>query len=397
MVQEPAAEVKASKGQILRWLLKELRKKGFEIRRDYIVELGGISHNIDVLAVLPPVTGVEVKLAFVVVDKDIEPEDIERYFSWRQEGDFDKLIIVTNGKIAIEAYELAKKFGIDLVRAGRDVAVKYAESVSEYNIYHIHPSYSDVEALEILKKLSKGFLRKKRELVGMSLVYVPFFDVDVHIRFYEEEKEVIRRIKLTFDGVRGGLVIEEGGTLRVLSDKGEFTEFSDQSLDALRIIIRDTYKSINDISMELKLSEGKVRSIANYLLHKGLVDIYQDIIEFRKSIFDSSFSIVDLLSEKNVEMHDGEPQDVGAKGRIAIYPRIDVERLFDFLGVIAKRINSMTVVYYPFYVGSIKESDGSLRKVLVDGITGFENSSLLWSLAEVESIIDEALTLNIRK
>ncbi len=394
-MQKAAVRAETSNKRILGWVIKELRNRGFEIRRNFIIEVGGVSHKLDVLAVLSPISGVELKLGVIVINEDIGPEEVEKFFTWKQEGELDKIVAITSGRIAIEAYELAKRFGVDLVRVGKDVEVKLTEFEGGYNIFHVHPVIEPHVAIETLRKLAKGFLKKKKELVGVVLVYVPFLDIHIEARLREEESEEIREVKLSFEGIRGALVNEEGGTVKVLSDKGSYSEFSDTALDILRILVRDNYKSADEIAMELKLGEGKIRSVANYLLHKGLVDIYQDILEFRKSLLENYFSVAEFLSNRNAKLHDGEPPDVAGKGKIALYPRISVERLLEFIHIFSRKINSLSLIYYPFYIGSIKESSGSIKKVVIDGVTGAESPSILWALTEVEDIIDEASSLSI--
>ena len=394
-MQSTTVRSESRNDRILRWVIKELRNHGFEIRRNYFIEVGEVSHRLNVLAILSPITGVELKLGVVVVNKDIGPEEVEKFFTWKQEGELDKIVAITIGKVAIEAYELAKRFGVDLVRVGRDVEVKYADVEGGYNIFHVHPIVQPHVAVETLRKLAKGFLKKRKELVSVVLVYVPFMDLHIEARLHEEETEEIKEVKLSFEALRGAMVDEEGDTLKVLSDKGSFAEFSDTALDILRILVRDNYKSADEMAMELKLGEGKIRSIANYLLHKGLVDIYQDILEFRKSLLDNYFSVTEFLSSRKAKIHDGEPPDIVGKGKVALYPRINIERLLEFIYIFSRRINSLSLIYYPFYIGSIKESSGNLKKVVLDGVTGVESSSILWALTDAEDVIDEASSLSI--
>jgi hypothetical protein len=376
----------AGKDQLLQWLINKLRKSGFDIRRNFIVEIGGISHTVDVLAVLNPLAGVEVRLAFIVSNSDIGPGDVEKYFTWKYEGGFDKVVIITNGRVSVEAFELAKKFGVDIVRAGRDVEVRYADLVGSYSVLHVHPLIDRNEALSIFERLSRGFLKKKKELISMLLIYFPFIEFDMEVRLFGEEAEEIRRLKMTFDGVRGAIVTEEGGTPTLKKERGSYAEFSDPALDVLRIIVRDGYKTVNEIAMELKLGEGKIRSIANYLLTKELADVYQDIIELRKSLFDNAFSIVDFLKEKKVEIHENEPESTHE--HLVIFPRINMERLIEFLEIFSRSINSLNVVYYPFYIGFMRENTGTLKITIIDALNGEENPSLIWALSEVEDIIE---------
>ncbi len=349
-----------------------------------------MTHTVDVLAILSPITGVEIKLAFVVDYKELTPEDVERYYVWKQEGRFDKIVVISAGKVDIEAYELAKRFGVDIVRAGRDVEVKYSE-LGQYEVVHVHPLISKEVAIAALKKHEKGFLKRKGKLVATALVYVPFFEIETEaiIRGPEEEAGEIKLISLTFDGIKGTLVIEEGGSLKPIRERGSYSELSDASLDVLRVLVKDGYKTISDLVMELKLGEGKVKAVANFLLNKALVDVYSDVIEIRKSLFSNTLSLVKMIKEKGAVMHEGEPPT--EKGELVIFPRIEMDRLLAFIETFSRKIKGITLIYYPFYVGFIEESSNgeTRRMVVVDGLTCSEAPSMEWLLTYVEDIIED--------
>ena len=378
------------KEQILRWLAKELRKKGFDVRRDYIIDIAGVTHVVDLLAVLTPVTDVEVKLAFIVDYKELTPEDIERYYVWKQEGGFDKVVVIATGKVDVEAYELAKRFGVDIVRAGRDMEIKYRE-LGEYIVAHVHPVIAKEKAVEILKKHEKGFFRRKGELIASLLTYIPLieFEAEAMVKGATEEESVIKVIVLTFDGIRGTLVVEEGGTVKPLKERGSYAEISDPALDVLKILVRDSYKTISELAMELKLSEGKIQSISNFLLGKDLVDIYSDMVELRKTLYERNFSVSKLLAEKGLRMHDGDPPD--DKDTLVIFPRVSMERLISFMEALAHKIKSIMLIYYPFYVGFLQDlNDVSTRwLVTIDGITGNESPEMVWLLSQVQDILED--------
>ena len=380
----------AEKERILRWLTRELKEKGFEIRRDYIIDISGVTHVIDLLAILTPITDVEIKLGFIVDYRELTPEDVERYYVWKQEGGFDKVVVISTGKVDVEAYELAKKFGVDIVRAGRDVEVKFKE-LGEYVVAHVHPVIGRKEAIELLKKKEKSFLRKTGELIASLLVYFPFveFKAEALVKGASEEEPIIKVIMLTFDALRGALVVEEGDTIKPLRERGSYAEISDPALEVLRILVRDGYRTVSELAMGLKLSEGKIQSISNFLLGKDLVDIYSDMVELRKTLFERNFSISRMLSDKGLAMHDGDPPE--EEGSLVIFPRVSMDRMIAFMEALAHKVKSITILYYPFYIGFIQDlSDVTRRRlVVVDAITGSEASEMSWLFSYVQDILED--------
>ena len=379
------------KKRTMRWLVRELKKQGFMIWPDYLIEVAGITHKVDVLAVLSPVTGVELKIAFIIADTPLRPEDVERFSVWRQEGKFDKVVIIALRDVSVEAYELAKKLGIDIVRIGRDIEVKYREELGKYDVLHVHPIVSEEDAVKALKKHEKGFIKRIGVLKHYFLIYLPFieFELEAIIREPEEEGSgEVEELSLTFEGIRGSLVIEEGDTPKPLKDRGGFAELSDAALDMIRILTRDGYKTISELAMELKLGEGKIKSVANFLLNKALVDVYSDVVEIRKTIAENSFSILRSLEARGVHLHEGEPP--ASDRELVIFPRISIDGLISFVESFARKISAIHVVYYPFYIGLI-ECDGEkkvVKYVLVDAVTGADARAVSWLLTHVEDVIE---------
>ena len=385
------SDVVLEKRRVMRWLVRELKKQGFMIWPDYLIEVAGITHKIDVLAVLSPITGVELKIAFIIADTPLRPEDVERFSVWRQEGKFDKVVIIALRDVSVEAYELAKKLGIDIVRVGRDIEVKYREELGKYDVLHVHPIISEESAIKALKKHEKGFLKRIGVLKHHFLIYLPFieFELETIVRGPEEEGSgEVEELSLTFEGIRGSLVIEEGDTLKPLKDRGGFAELSDAALDMIRILTRDGYKTISELAMELKLGEGKIKSVANFLLNKALVDVYSDVVEIRKTIAENSFSILKSLEARGAHLHEGEPP--ASDKELVIFPRTSIDGLISFIESFARKISAIHVVYYPFYVGLI-ECNGEkkvIKYALVDAVTGADARAVSWLLTRVEDVIE---------
>ncbi len=368
-----------------------LRKWGFDVMRDYVIEVGDVTHVVDVVATLIPIPGVEVRLAFIVLEKGLTLSDVERFFTWKHEGGFDKVVVIVGGRVPVEAYELAKRFGVDVVSVSEGRGVSIEELAGTYAVLRVEPALSLSDALTAFERLSKGFLRRRRELVRVVEVYIPYVDVEMEARFRGEESEEFRDVGVTFDGLRGALVVEEGGIPVINRERAGYDDFSDYALGMLRILVRDKYRTMDEVAAELKLGEGKVRSVANYLLHKELIDVYQDVVELRLSLFEKAVSLIKLLEGRGAKLSEGAPHPT--PNRLVAYPRISIDKLMDFLQVFAAKVNSINIIYYPYFVGGLREPDGAVKLVAIDALTGEENPSAIWALSEVEELLENKLKL----
>ena len=381
-----------TKENVVDGLAKILRKFGFNLYKNYVLTMGEISHTLDLLAVLTPVTGVNVRLGFVVVDDELNIEKVEKFVTWKQEGNLDKLIVVSLKDVHADAYELAVKFGLGVIVAGRDEALKLPR-ISGYIVTHCHPNISVDNALSILENSSKGFLfKKKRNIVGCSLVYLPFVVIRGTVHLYNAETETAEAnlVKYTFDGVKGFLVVSDNKTVRALRDIGSFADINEDALKLLKILAHEGYKTISDLVMELNLSEQKIKAIATSLTNRSLIDVYADVIELRKDVLKYMFDIKEMLRENNVELHDGEPR--GEKNGTIVYPLVSTEKFIDFIESLSGRVNEITLLYYPFYIGVLSENNGKTKKfMLIDGISGEIAEGVAELLPYIEDVLSDSL------
>ncbi len=350
--------------------------------------MGEVSHKLDLLAVLTPVTGVNVRLGFVVVDDELNIEKVEKFVTWKQEGNLDKLVIVSLKDVHTDAYELAVKFGLGVIIAGRDKVLKLQQR-SGYTVVHCHPSINVESALSILENSSRGFLfKKKRNIVGCNLVYLPFIVISGTVHLYNAETETAEAdaVKYTFDGIKGFLVVSDNKTVRSLKDIGSFADINEDALKLLKVLAHEGYKTISDLVMELNLSEQKIKAIATSLTNRSLIDVYADVIELRRDILKYTFDLREMLRENSIELHDGEPRS--KRNEVIIYPLVPVEKFIDFIEALSGRVSEITLLYYPFYIGVLSENEGKTKKfMLIDGISGEVAEGIAELLPYIEDVL----------
>ncbi len=382
--------------RVIHWLTKVLSDKGFQVMRNYLITVGDVTHRIDVVAVINPIGDIRVTTGFIVVEGKVTPELIEMFSTWKIEGRFDKLVIVALDDIDVKAYELALKLGLAVVKVPQIVTEGTEEVMRKitgvYEVVHYHPKLSIEDATGVLGSLTKRglFSRKHREVVSVALIYLPFYVISADIGIAEPEEEEVKReeITITFDGVKGYVVVEENDEIKIVREHGSLADLSEDALAILKQVTSAGYMTIDEVMSTLNIGEEKVKVLAGSLMNKSLVDIYADIIEARKSILRRSFDIREYAKTHGAEPHSGLPHDESA---YILYPRISLDRLVSLIEALSGRIKEMSQAYLPFYAGLIVEkvNGREARTIeLVDGLSGKHTTGLAPILRTIEQNLE---------
>lgn len=382
--------------RVIHWLTKVLSDKGFQVMRNYLITVGDVTHRIDVVAVINPIGDIRVTTGFIVVEGRVTPELIEMFSTWKIEGKFDKLVIVALDDIDVKAYELALKLGLAVVKVPQIVTEGTEEIMKKitgvYEVIHYHPKLSIEDAMGVFGSLTKKglFSRKHKEVESVVLIYLPFYVISADIGIAEPEEEEVKmeEITITFDGVKGYIVVEDNDGIRVVREHGSLADLSEDALAILKQVTSAGYMTIDEVMAALNIGEEKVKALAGSLMNKSLVDIYADVIEARKSILKRSFDIREHARVCGAEPHSGLPHDESA---YVLYPRISLDRLVSLIEALSGRIKEMSQVYLPFYAGLIAER-GNGRETrtieLVDALSGRHTTGLAPVLRTIEQNLE---------
>ena len=382
--------------RVIHWLTKVLSDKGFQVMRNYLITVGDVTHRIDVVAVINPIGDIRITTGFIVVESKVTPELIEMFSTWKIEGKFDKLVIVALDDIDVNAYELALKLGLAVVKVPQIVTEGTEEVMKKitgvYEVIHYHPKLSMEDAMGVLASLAKKglFSRKHKEVESVALIYLPFYVISADIGIAEPEEEEVKReeITITFDGVKGYVVVEENDEIKVVREHGSLADLSEDALAILKQVTSAGYMTIDEVMAALNIGEEKVKALAGSLMNKSLVDIYADVIEARKSILKRGFDIREHAKSYGAEPHSGLPHDENA---YVLYPRISLDRLVSLIESLSGRIKGMSQVYLPFYAGLIVEkSNGKETRMieLVDALSGRHTTGLAPILRTIEQNLE---------
>ena len=372
---------------ILSWITLRLNKMGFEVKRKYIIEgEGGVHHTLDLLALASPIPGLEIRIGFVVHREILTINDVERFIAWRNELPVDKIALIVLSDIDPEAYELAKHYGIDIIRPVEELKLDLskAKSYKFFSEEYFKPKINVNDAIELMKK-GHSILRRRRKISSCALVYLPLIVIEAQISETDPFKTETRLVntKLVFDGVQGYLVTREGETIGIDEVLGKFSDLSEEAINILRVISKEGTATLNDIEEAVGVLGEKLRAILGRLAEKSLIDLFGDMAEIRYSILAKTFDPLELVHTIRAEILKGVPDK--SRGIIVLEPKAFISKFIELVEALNGHIEKVTIVYYPLYVGLLEENNGKQQKlVIIDGLTGVESKSLYKILGEIE-------------
>ncbi|RLG88798.1 MAG: hypothetical protein DRO15_02025 [Thermoprotei archaeon] len=373
--------------QITSWLIAKLREKGFVVRRKEVIEGERVRHVVDILAEANPLPDISLRVGFLIHSNDVKLENIEKYIAWLDELPLDKLVIVTTGEVDVEAYELAKKFNIDIVKFGTEQIAELKPKAIEkaYEEFYIEPLISINEAVEILKRESKSLLARKKKLEACSLTYIPLIMIKGEIaeKRIEEEKVTIRNISIVFDGIEGYKIITRGESLALEEDLGSFMDIPEESLMILRKLSEYGAMEISELSGTLDIPKDKLKILVNILVAKSLADIYGDLVEVRYTLFAHSLDLKEFVERLNAKIHTSIP--IEEEKAVVLPIRINANKFIELIESLNGKVYSLTTFYYPFYIGILIRESGEVEEPLVlDGLRGDICPSFSMLLSNIE-------------
>ncbi len=373
------------------WIASRLKSLGFDVHTNYpIAGEGHISHVFDIIAEFSPLPNTIFRMGFILLKNNIDIDVIEKYIAWKSELPLDKIIIVALGNIEPEAFELAKRYNIDIIRPVEDLNLNKGilKEGKLYDEYHIEPVVGTKDALKIFKsKSSKTSIlrRNKSKLLYYSLVFAPLVVLDIHLaekNIVKEEVSIVEE-KLVFDGLEGYAIVKEGFSIGIDEVLGKFSDLSSEALAVLKRVTREGTVPIADIEESLNIPSEKLRTIFGRLSNKSLLDIFGDIVEIRYSLLSRFADPFSIAKTKNAEIHRGIPME--ARGRIVLPLKVCITRFIDLVEALDGRVEKIYVIYYPFYIGVKSENgDKTSKLIILDAITLEEKNSFYKIFSHLE-------------
>ncbi len=373
------------------WIISRLKSLGFNVHTNYpIAGEGHVSHVFDIIAEFSPLPNTVIRIGFILLRNNVDIDVIEKYIAWKSELPLDKIIIVSLGRIEPEAFELAKRYNIDLVRPIEDLNINrdILREGKFYDEYHIEPVIGLDEALNILKSKSgkTSILRRnKSKLLYYSLVFIPLVVLRVQLaekNIVKEEVSIVEE-KLVFDGLEGYAVVKEGFSIGIDEVLGKFSDISSEALAVLKRITEEGTVAITDIEEGLNIPKEKLHTIFNRLSNKSLLDIFGDMVEIRYSLLNRFIDPLSVAETKKAEIHRGVPTE--SKGRIVLPLKVCITRFIDLVEALDGKVEKIYVTYYPFFIGVKSENGEKTSKLIIlDALTLEEKNSFYKIFSRLE-------------
>ncbi len=321
----------------------------------------------------------------IVLTQTIDPSIIEYIYTAKNDIGLDKVIVLTRSKGSSDLRDVAEKLGI-LIYTLEELQEELEAERPGLPTYYIKPV---IQKDIVEEKIREGRIRglksiiplisRKRELIGVRLLYYPLlcYKVIVHVHGREESTIVTREMEVCFEGGSGSLVSLESHGLAVISEWGQLGELEDDAIDVLTHIAEIGTVSISQLKEHF--TDIDVDIVIDVLFEYGLIErVGGEIYTIAKPPLHNYKSPATALRELMV---DENPVECSTR----LDPLIDpgkLKRIVEAIGA----VEGQTLVYYPIYIGVIRENGGESLTILIDGTTGDR-------LEDLEEVVKDSIAM----
>jgi hypothetical protein len=239
----------SGKGLELERLVANLFKaKGYDVRHN--VKMRGrsrVEHQIDVYAEYKaPLHVSKIIVECKSYDKPISKDIVMKLIHEVEDLGVDKGILVTTSYFTPDAVSTAQGYNVELWDYAklRELLgeVPIEERAALTNVYYVEPAIPSDKAMKIIDSMLRGVFGRKGSIEGSSLIFYPYYEIDVDAKIRESEGLIIRKVeervisaKILVDAVTGALCDYDpgAGVLGILS----MPPLSDEEAKAFRILL----------------------------------------------------------------------------------------------------------------------------------------------------------------
>lgn len=369
-----------AKEQIASWLSQLLIERGFEIRRNAIVERDGIRHKFDLVAETVLFPGARIRLGIIIVEHLIDTDFIEKLLGWIDELRFIKIIVVALNKVDHQAYSLASKYGIDIVIPPKELLSTEKNIIPRetgIETEYVEPKIGVSQVFDaLISKVKPSIFRStKCKLEKLALLYYPLIEINLELPVINKEvseAEIVEG-KIVFDGINGYLISFSGGHLSVSKEHGSLIEIPDDAQLVLKVLSEDRSAELAVLNARTRIDQHTLKSLLIELSMHGLVDIYGDLVELKGLDTKLFTDLNEWFKKHGLKTIKGEPTEDDKT--IKLQHTVPLFKLEDIIKSLGAKIQSIKIIYYPLYVALVKEIRGEVLRdklIVYDGITGGE-------------------------
>jgi hypothetical protein len=367
----------SDKGLELERLVTNLFKaKGYDARHNVKMRgRSGVEHQIDVYAEYrAPLHVSKIIVECKSYDKPIDKDVVMKLIHEVEDLGVDKGILVTTSYFTPDAISTAQGYNVELWDGAklrellREVPIEEGKALT--NVYYVEPAIHVDEAVKTVDSTLKGVLGRKGSIESGSLVFYPYYEVDVDARVQELKGLIKKKVEarvvsatVLVDAVTGALCDYDPkvGVVGVAS----IPPLSDEEARAFRILSSGALNA-DMLASLLSCSTAKARKILQGLVAKGVARVVssgrQVLYELGEEIPEPS-SLRPLTSTVNVK--SGEPRD-GVKVNVLI----GLEGAQRALGLLWEGVvKGYKMIFYPYYACKIVTDEGKRYCKAVDMLT----------------------------
>ena len=364
------------KGVKLEKLVTQIfRSKGYEVKHN--VKLTGrskVEHQIDVYAEYKaPLHTSRIAIECKAYDKPVNKDIVMKLLNEVEDLGVDRGILITTSYFTSDAVSTAEGYNIELwdslklKQLSQEVLKKIPmEGIRiSSNIFYIKPNISDDIAKVTVDNKLKGIFGRKGAIESSSIIFYPYFEVDIDARFSEKKGWINKKLKqrivsstILVDALKIALCDyhPEVGVVELFS----LPDLTNEEARVFRML-RESALTTAALASLLSCSTSKARRIIQGLVVKGIA---QQLKSGRQIFYRLRLAIPEPSSLRsvpsNLKLEIGEPEEgisLGAPLSLA-----EVENIVKLLW--NGKIKKYKTIFYPYYACKIVENEKRYIKTI---------------------------------
>lgn len=357
---------KYEKGISLENLVVEvLQSKGYEVKHNVTLRgRSGVEHQIDVYAEFrAPLHTSKMIVECKSHDKPVGKDAVIKLVYEVQDLGVDKGILVTTSYFTADAVSIAGSYNVDLWDG-----VKLSELRSELtldtssipmNAFHVKPIISIEKAIKVVDKSLKGFFGRKGYIESDSMLFYPFYEVNIDARIREEKEEsaAIVTATLLIDGI-AEVLCDYDHKYHKVNIIAVLPTLSNEEKVVFRKLSVHGPLTISTLTSLTGWPTSRVRRILHALVVKEVVvTVTKGQYQVARKVPDPS-NLRSISSKLKVEK--GVPID-----KMKVKPTLNMDKVEEIVDIFWDgHIKEYKIVFYPYYVCKLIKEGKKYIKVI---------------------------------
>ena len=340
----------------------------------------GVMHQVDVYAEYKaPLHVSRIIIECKSYDKPIDKDIVMKLIHEVDDLGVDRGILVTTSYFTPDAVSTAEGYNVDLWD-GAKLRELLKETLLEEitvptNVFHAKPAFTFEESLKAVNRTLRGFFGKKGEVESSSILYYPFYELNIDAKIPEIKGLLIKKIEervvnanILIEAVSGALCNYDpkDGIIAII----DLPALSDEEKRVFQTLLMRGPVTVSAMASLMNCSTAKARKILQGLVVKGVIEAVR---VKRQMYYQTKIKIPDPSVFRTIslslDVENGEPKE-----GIKISPILGMER-----------VRAIIELLWSGNINEFKEFEGFLRSV--------ERRSFAertWETSFAEPIFEEA-------